>query len=136
LQHSYAGHLGKTIEPLIAPLGYDWKIGIALITSFAAREVFVGTMATLYSVEEDGENGLTLRQKMKAATRPDGSKVYTMATGVSLMIFYVLAMQCMSTLAVVRRETGTWKWPIVQLIYMTALAYLLSFLTYQILSGL
>lgn len=136
LENSYAGIAGKWIEPVIRPLGFDWKIGIALITSFAAREVFVGTMATLYSVEEDGENSLTLRQKMKAATRPDGSKVYTMATGVSLMIFYVLAMQCMSTLAVVRRETGTWKWPIVQLIYMTALAYLLSFLTYQILSGL
>ena len=136
LENSYAGIAGKWIEPVIRPLGFDWKIGIALITSFAAREVFVGTMATLYSVEEDGKNSLTLRQKMKAATRPDGSKVYTMATGVSLMIFYVLAMQCMSTLAVVRRETGTWKWPIVQLIYMTALAYLLSFLTYQILSGL
>jgi ferrous iron transport protein B len=135
LEESYAGIAGKWIEPVIAPLGFDWKIGIALITSFAAREVFVGTMATLYSVEDgDTENSLTLRQKMNAAVKSDGSKVYTTATGVSLMIFYVLAMQCMSTLAVVRRETGTWKWPIIQLIYMTALAYLLSFVAYQVLS--
>jgi len=136
LENSYAGIAGKWIEPVIRPLGFDWKIGIALITSFAAREVFVGTMATLYSVEEGGKNSLTLREKMNAATRPDGSRVYTMATGVSLMIFYVLAMQCMSTLAVVRRETGTWKWPIIQLVYMTALAYLLSFIAYQLLSSL
>ncbi len=132
LQNSYAGILGKAIEPTITPLGFDWKIGIALITSFAAREVFVGTMATLYSVEED--NGQTsLRQKMKSAVREDGTKVYTLATGVSLMVFYVLAMQCMSTLAVVKRETKTWKWPMVQLIYMTALAYLMSWIVYQVL---
>ncbi len=134
LENSYAGIAGKWIEPVIRPLGYDWKIGIALITSFAAREVFVGTMATLYAVEDgDDENTLTLRQKMNASVRADGSRVYTMATGVSLMIFYVLAMQCMSTLAVVRRETGTWKWPIIQVVYMTSLAYLLSFIAYQIL---
>lgn len=134
LENSYAGIAGKWLEPVIKPLGYDWKIGIALITSFAAREVFVGTMATLYSVEDgDEENTLTLRQKMHAATWSDGSKVYTLATGVSLMIFYVLAMQCMSTLAVVRRETGTWKWPIIQVVYMTSLAYLLSLLAYQLL---
>lgn len=132
LQHSYAGVLGKTIEPFIAPLGYDWKIGIALITSFAAREVFVGTMATLYSVgEEADENSGTLREKMSAAVREDGTKVYTLATGLSLMIFYVLAMQCMSTIAVVKRETNSWKWPLIQLLYMTGLAYLLSFLVYQ-----
>ncbi len=132
LQHSYAGLLGRTIEPVIAPLGYDWKIGIALITSFAAREVFVGTMATLYSVgEEADENSVTLREKMSAAIREDGSKVYTLATGLSLMIFYVLAMQCMSTIAVVKRETNSWKWPLIQLLYMTGLAYLLSFLVYQ-----
>jgi ferrous iron transport protein B len=132
LQNSYAGILGKAIEPAIAPLGYDWKIGIALITSFAAREVFVGTMATLYSVEED--NGDTsLRQKMTAAVRRDGTKVYDLATGVSLMVFYVLAMQCMSTLAVVKRETKTWKWPMVQLGYMTALAYIMSFVAYTLL---
>jgi ferrous iron transport protein B len=106
LANSYAGILGKSLEPAIAPLGYDWKIGIALITSFAAREVFVGTMATLYSVGENAdENNQTLRQKMHAAVKSDGSKVYTLATGFSLMIFYLLAMQCMSTLAVVKRET-------------------------------
>ncbi len=133
LQNSYAGILGKVIEPVIRPLGYDWKIGIALITSFAAREVFVGTMATLYSVGDDrDENNETLRQKMNAATRPDGSKVYNLATGLSLLIFYVLAMQCMSTLAVVKRETRSWKWPAIQLIYMTGLAYAMSFAVYNI----
>ncbi|HMO62429.1 MAG TPA: ferrous iron transport protein B [Ferruginibacter sp.] len=132
LQNSYAGVLGKSIEPVIQPLGYDWKIGIALITSFAAREVFVGTMATLYSVGEDADTETTLRQKMAAATRPDGTKVYTLATGLSLMVFYVFAMQCMSTLAVVKRETKSWKWPIIQLLYMTALAYLLSLLVYMV----
>jgi ferrous iron transport protein B len=133
LQSSFAGILGKTIEPVIRPLGYDWKIGIALITSFAAREVFVGTMATLYSVGDDaGENGNTLRQKMAAAVKPDGSKVYTLASGLSLMVFYVFAMQCMSTLAVVKRETRSWKWPIVQLLYMTGLAYILSWVVFSI----
>lgn len=133
LQTSYAGALGQTIEPVIRPLGYDWKIGIALITSFAAREVFVGTMATLYSVGEDKTtNNSTLRQKMKAATREDGTKVYTLAAGLSLLVFYVLAMQCMSTLAVVKRETKSWKWPVIQLIYMTTLAYLMSFIVFQL----
>jgi len=123
LENSYAGRLGHIIEPVIHPLGYDWKIGIALITSFAAREVFVGTMATLYSVEggKDADQQ-TLRQRMQTARRDDGSPVYTLASGVSLMIFYVLAMQCMSTLAVVRRETRSWKWPLIQLVYMTGLA--------------
>jgi ferrous iron transport protein B len=128
LQNSYAGILGKTIEPVIRPLGYDWKIGIALITSFAAREVFVGTMATLYSVEETDNS--SLRQKMAAATHSDGTKVYTLPAALSLMVFYVLAMQCMSTLAVVKRETRTWKWPVFQFIYMTGLAYALSLLTF------
>ena len=133
LENSFAGILGKVIEPVIRPLGYDWKIGIALITSFAAREVFVGTMATLYSVGDDkDENNATLRQKMNAATRPDGSKVYDLATGLSLLIFYVLAMQCMSTLAVVKRETRSWKWPTIQLVYMTCLAYVMSFAVYNI----
>ena len=132
LENSYAGIMGKTIEPVIRPLGYDWKIGIALITSFAAREVFVGTMATLYSVEED-EEGLMLREKMQQARNPDGSRVYTLAAGVSLMVFYLLAMQCMSTLAIVKRETRSWKWPMIQLAYMTALAYLMSLLAYQLL---
>jgi len=135
LENSYAGIMGRSIEPVIRPLGYDWKIGIALITSFAAREVFVGTMATLYSVGDNAdENSETLRDKMSAAKRADGSPVYTTATGYSLLIFYLLAMQCMSTLAVVKRETGSWKWPIIQLIYMTGLAYLLSFIAYQLLS--
>ncbi|MBC7848674.1 MAG: ferrous iron transport protein B [Chitinophagaceae bacterium] len=135
LQNSYAGIMGKSIEPVIKPLGFDWKIGIALITSFAAREVFVGTMATLYSVEGgDNAQEATLTQKMGSSIRPDGSKVYTLASGLSLMIFYVFAMQCMSTLAIVKRETRSWKWPIIQLIYMTGLAYLMSFITYQVLS--
>ncbi|MEO7313527.1 MAG: ferrous iron transport protein B [Chitinophagaceae bacterium] len=134
LENSFAGILGRSIEPVIKPLGYDWKIGIALVTSFAAREVFVGTMATLYSVGDDGdENNSTLRQKMNAATRSDGSKVYTFASGISLMIFYLLAMQCMSTLAIIKRETKSWKWPIISLVYMTGLAYILSLLAYQLL---
>jgi ferrous iron transport protein B len=132
LENSYAGILGKTLEPVISPLGYDWKIGIALITSFAAREVFVGTMATLYSVGDQDESNLLLRDKMKAAVKKDGTPVYTLAAGLSLMIFYVFAMQCMSTLAVVKRETRSWKWPIIQLLYMTGLAYLISLLVYQL----
>ncbi|HSB91563.1 MAG TPA: ferrous iron transport protein B [Flavitalea sp.] len=135
LQNSYAGIIGKTLEPAIRPLGFDWKIGIALVTSFAAREVFVGTMATLYSVEEEDEtNSPMLREKMQMATRADGSKVYTLATGLSLMIFYVFAMQCMSTLAIVRRETGSWKIPMIQLAYMTFLAYVMSLLVFQLFS--
>jgi len=132
LANSYAGILGKSIEPAITPIGYDWKIGIALITSFAAREVFVGTMATLYSVEDEDDN--SLREKMQAATKPDGTKVYTLATALSLMVFYLLAMQCMSTLAIVKRETKSWKWPIIQLVYMTVLAYGMSWLVYQLFS--
>ena len=132
LQHSYAGILGKAIEPAIAPLGYDWKIGIALITSFAAREVFVGTMATLYSVEADDDQ--SLRSKLQAATHKDGTKVYTLPAALSLMVFYVLAMQCMSTLAIVKRETKTWKWPLFQFAYMTILAYGMSWLVYTLFS--
>jgi len=132
LESSYAGILGKAIEPVITPLGYDWKIGIALITSFAAREVFVGTMATLYSVGDDDADGLVLKEKMKAAKRPDGTPVFNLASGLSLMIFYVFAMQCMSTLVIVKKETKTWKWPIIQLIYMTGLAYVMSWIVYQI----
>jgi ferrous iron transport protein B len=134
LENSYAGILGKTIEPVIRPLGYDWKIGIALITSFAAREVFVGTMATLYSVgDDDNQSSLLLREKMQSARKSDGTKVYTLATGISLMIFYALAMQCMSTLVIVKRETRGWTIPVIQLIYMTGLAYILSFFAYQLL---
>ena len=131
LANSYAGIAGKTIEPIIKPLGYDWKIGIALVTSFAAREVFVGTMATLYSVEEDDNS--SLREKLKSSTWPDGKPVYTLATALSLMIFYVLAMQCMSTLAIVKRETGSWKWPAIQFFMMTGLAYLMSWGVYYLL---
>jgi ferrous iron transport protein B len=130
LQNSYAGILGKSIEPVIRPLGYDWKIGIAIISSIAAREVFVGTMATLYSVEENDNS--SLREKLQAAKHEDGTKVYTLPAAFSLMIFYVLAMQCMSTLAVVKRETRSWKWPIFQFFYMTGLAYLMSLLVYQV----
>lgn len=133
LQHSYAGQVGQFIEPVIRPLGFDWKIGIALITSFAAREVFVGTMATLYSVGGDAdENSLTLREKMNQARWPDGRKVYTLAAGLSLLVFYVLAMQCMSTLAIVKRETRSWKWPVIMLVYMTVLAYVCSLIMYQL----
>lgn len=132
LAHSIAGLGGKAIEPVLKPLGFDWKIGIALITSFAAREVFVGTMATLYSVDSDNEQ--TLLEKMASAVNPDGSMVYTLATGLSLLVFYVLAMQCMSTLAVVKRETGTWRYPLLQFVVMGALAYLFSLLTYMFFS--
>ena len=132
LENSYVGLVGKAIEPIIHPLGFDWKIGIAIVTSFAAREVFVGTMATLYSVGDDQNEG-PLKEKMRAAVRPDGTPVYTLAAGVSLMLFYVFAMQCMSTLAIVKRETQTWKWPIIQLLYMTGLAYVMSLLAYQLL---
>jgi len=132
LENSYAGIVGKAIEPAIQPLGYDWKIGIALITSFAAREVFVGTMATLYSAGDADEDETTLKQKMAAARRTDGSLVYTLATGLSLLVFYVIALQCMSTLAVVKRETRSWKWPVIQLTVMTLLAYLLSWVTYNL----
>jgi ferrous iron transport protein B len=130
LQQSYVGRLGSFIQPALTPLGYDWKIGIAIITSFAAREVFVGTMATLYSVEDDNDSGL--REKLQAAKHANGKPVYTLASALSLMIFYVLALQCMSTLAIVKRETGSWKIAAAQFVYMSGLAYLLSFLVYQI----
>ena len=133
LENSFAGILGKSIEPAIAPLGYDWRIGIALITSFAAREVFVGTMATLYSVGGDDKGSFLLKEKMKASVRPNGKPVFDLPTGLSLMIFYAFAMQCMSTLAVVRKETRSWKWPVIQLVYMTGLAYLMSLLVYQLM---
>jgi ferrous iron transport protein B len=131
LETSYAGKLGKTIEPVIAPLGFDWKMGIAIVTSFAAREVFVGTMATLYSVETSDNSSLT--EKLSAAKRSDGTPVYSFAAALSLMIFYVLAMQCMSTLAVVKRETASWKWPTIQFFMMTGLAYLMSWMVYAVL---
>lgn len=134
LEHSYAGYLGKFLEPVIEPLGYDWKIGIALITSFAAREVFVGTIATIYSVGADPEDERTIRQRMNQQVRSDGSPVYTFATAMSLLLFYAFAMQCMSTLAVVWRETNSWKWPALQLVFMTVLAYVSALIAYQSLS--
>lgn len=134
LENSYAGILGHVMEPVIRPLGYDWKIGIALITSFAAREAFVGTMATIYSVDNGVENTGTIREKMSVAKDANtGLPLFTFATGFSLMLFYAFAMQCMSTVAVVYRETKTWKWPMIQLAYMTALAYVASFIAYQLL---
>ncbi|MGE5518985.1 MAG: ferrous iron transport protein B [Candidatus Dadabacteria bacterium] len=133
LENSFAGVVGKSLEPAIRPLGYDWRIGIALVTSFAAREVFVGTMATLFSVGETDE-GTMLRDKLKQARKRDGTPLFTVASGVSLMIFYLFAMQCMSTLAIVKRETKSWKWPVIQLIYMTGIAYIMSFLAYQLLN--
>jgi ferrous iron transport protein B len=133
LEASYAGIFGKAIEPVIKPLGFDWKIGIALITSFAAREVFVGTMATIYSVGTDDES--SLREKMQQdVNKENGNKIYSLATGVSLLLFYVFALQCMSTIAVVYRETGHWKWPFIQFVYMSALAYFSSLIAYQLLS--
>lgn len=135
LEHSYAGYFGKMIEPAIQPLGFDWKIGIALITSFAAREVFIGTMSTIYSIGEGSEDTGTIKERMKAEVNPDtGAPFYTPALAVSLLLFYAFAMQCMSTLAVVRRETKGWKWPIFQFIYMTGLAYICSYFAYQLLS--
>jgi ferrous iron transport protein B len=136
LENSYAGHFGKFIEPAIRPLGYDWKIGIALITSFAAREVFVGTMSTIYSLggEVEDENA-TIKNRMRAEINPaTGKPLYDMALGFSLLIFYAFAMQCMSTLATTYRETKSWKYPLIQFSYMTALAYLSAFAVYQLLS--
>ena len=133
LENSYAGVLGHVIEPVIRPIGFDWKIGIALITSFAAREVFVGTMATIYSVDGDAEKMESVQQKMHTAKNPDGSPVFTLAVAFSLMMFYAFAMQCASTVAVVYRETKDWKWPASQFAYMTILAYLASFITYHLL---
>lgn len=134
LENSYAGLLGHTIEPVIRPLGFDWKIGIALITSFAAREAFVGTMATIYSVDNGEEQTGTIREKMKDAKDLDtGLPIFTFATGFSLMLFYAFAMQCMSTVAIVYRETKSIKWPLIQLFYMTTLAYVASLIAYQFL---
>jgi ferrous iron transport protein B len=134
LEASYAGVLGHTIEPVIRPLGFDWKIGIALITSFAAREVFVGTMATIYSVNGDTDDTKSLQEKMhQARNTQTGQPVFTFAVAFSLMIFYAFAMQCVSTVAIVYRETKSWKWPAIQFAYMTVLAYVASFLVYQVL---
>ncbi|KIA91211.1 iron transporter FeoB [Pedobacter kyungheensis] len=134
LENSYVGVLGHWIEPVIRPLGYDWKIGIGLITSFAAREAFVGTMATIYSVDGGDEDTTTIRARMAASVNSrTGLPVYSFATGISLMLFYAFAMQCMSTVAIVYRETKGWKWPVIQLAYMTAMAYVAALVAYQLL---
>ena len=135
LEHSYIGIVGKTIEPIIKPLGYDWKIGIGLVASFAAREVFVGTLATIYSVGSASENKSieTIKIKMSNERYENGNKVFTFASGISLLLFYAFAMQCMSTLAIVKRETKSWKWPLIQLFGMTTIAYLFAFISFQLL---
>ncbi|WP_306012842.1 MULTISPECIES: ferrous iron transport protein B [unclassified Allomuricauda] len=131
LEHSYIGQAGKAFEPLVKPLGYDWKIGIAVLTSFAAREVFVGTLATIYSVGSDEEE--TIKKRMAAELDEDGKPLFNLASGISLMLFYAFAMQCMSTLAIVKRETNSWKWPMIQLGFMSVFAYIIALLAYQIL---
>ncbi len=134
LEQSYMGIMGRAIAPVIEPLGYDWKIGVSLLTSFAAREVFVGSLATIYAVHDTSEENTLLINRLKSEKRADGTFVYTLATGCSLMVFYVFAMQCMSTLAVVKRETNSWKWPLIQLVFMGVLAYIMSLITFFILS--
>ena len=132
LEHSFIGQMGKWIEPVVRPLGYDWKIGIAVLTSFAAREVFVGTLATIYSVGSDEEE--TIKNRMAAEVRPDGTPLFNLASGISLLLFYAFAMQCMSTLAIVKRETNSWKWPMLQLGFMTVIAYITALTAYQLIS--
>lgn len=134
LSHSYIGHFGKWMEPAIAPLGYDWKIGIALLSSFAAREVFVGSLATIYAVGDNSNIEKRLVQKLKEEKNEKGEVIYSLATGASLLVFYVFAMQCMATLAVVKRETNSWKWPLLQLTFMGVVAYLSAFFVFQILA--
>jgi ferrous iron transport protein B len=134
LRHSFAGRMGHFIEPAIAPLGFDWKMGIGIISSFAAREVFVSTMSTVYNVgsADESESGKqALAQTLRMQTRPDGSPLYTPLLAVTLMVFYVFALQCASTVAVVRRETNSWKWPVFQWFYMGALAWILAFITWH-----
>jgi len=134
LENSYIGIMGKSIEPVIKPLGYDWKIGIAIVSSFAAREVFVGTLATIYNIGSNAEDDVTIRQRMAAEVNPmTGDKIFNFATGVSLLLFYAFAMQCISTLAIVKKETNTWKWPLIQFFGMSAFAYVVSLVAYQLL---
>lgn len=134
LETSYIGIMGHTIEPVFRPLGYDWKISIAVLTSFAAREVFVGNLATLYSIGSHEEETDTIVNRMRKETRPDGTPTFTLATGVSLLLFYAFAMQCIATLAITRKETNSWKWTFIQVIFMTGLAYFSAFIAFQILS--
>jgi len=137
LEYSVAGRMGKLIEPVIEPLGFDWKIGIGVVTSFAARETVVGTLGVVYGVgDEVVDDPAPLLDRIREAKHPDGSPVFTVATCLSLLVFYVLAMQCLPTQAVTRRETGSWKWAAFQLGYMTALAYTASLITYQTLAAL
>lgn len=134
LENSYIGYMGKAIEPVIRPLGYDWKIGIAVVSSFAAREVFVGTLATIYSVGSHSEEESTIKNKMAAEVHPvTGKKIFNFATGISLLLFYAFAMQCISTLAIVKKETNSWKWPIIQLVFMSGFAYITALIAYQVL---
>ncbi|MDP5000556.1 MAG: ferrous iron transport protein B [Flavobacterium sp.] len=134
LENSYIGYMGKAIEPAIRPLGYDWKIGIAVVSSFAAREVFVGTLATIYSVGSHSDEETTIKNKMAAEVHPEtGKKIFNFATGISLLLFYAFAMQCISTLAIVKKETNSWKWPIIQLVFMSGFAYLTALIAYQVL---
>ena len=136
MEDSYLAILGKGIEPVVEPLGYDWKIGVGVITSFAARETFVGTMATLYGLEdvdtESEEGELRIMDKMRKDTKPNGEKVFSFATGLSVLMFYAFAMQCISTIAIVYKETRSMKWTLVQMFGMTGIAYFVSFLVYQI----
>jgi ferrous iron transport protein B len=133
LENSYIGIMGKFIEPAIAPLGYDWKMGISLITSFAAREIFVGSLATIYSTHDDGGENIPLKQKLLKEKHADGTPIYSLASGMSLLIFYVFAMQCMATMAVVKRETGSWKWTLGQLVLFDFIAYVGAFVTFHLL---
>ena len=131
---SFAGQIGKAIEPAIKPLGYDWRIGIGIVASFAAREVFVSAMAVTFSVEESDDDEATLRSlrdRLREAERPDASPVFTPLVCLSLMVFYVFALQCASTVAIVKRETNSWRWPIFQFAYMTATAYIAALIVYQ-----
>lgn len=132
LENSYIGTAGKILEPILTPLGYDWKIGIAIITSFAAREVFVGTLATIFSV--GSENMDTIKEKMSYQRKPNGQLLFNLPTGVSLMVFYAFALQCVSTIAIVKKETNTWKWPAIQFIFMTIIAYISAYIVYRSLS--
>jgi ferrous iron transport protein B len=134
LRHSFAGRLGRLIEPVIKPLGFDWKIGIGIVSSFAAREVFVSTMSLVYNVgNSDDSDAATqsLAQTLREQTHPDGTPVYTTLVAITLMVFYVFALQCVSTVVIVRRETNSWKWPFFQWLYMGLLAWTLAFITYQ-----
>ncbi len=133
LENSYIGIMGKTIEPVIKPLGYDWKIGIAVVSSFAAREVFVGTLATIYSVGSQSEEETTIKMKMSEDIDANGNKIFNFATGVSLLLFYAFAMQCVSTLAIVKKETNSWRWPLIQLAFMSGFAYIVALIAYQTL---